>query len=66
MENSNFANSTGINDPDNYSTVRDVLIMSRYLIEEHQNITTILLRKNLPGIEQVAILLLKVIETHFI
>ena len=35
MENSNFANSSGINDPDNYSTVRDVLIMSRYLIEEH-------------------------------
>ncbi len=35
MENSNFANSSGINDPDNYSTVRDVLIMSRYLIEKH-------------------------------
>ncbi len=32
MENTNFANSSGINDPDNYSTVRDILIMSRYLI----------------------------------
>jgi len=35
MENSNFANSSGINDPDNYSTVRDILIMSNYLIKEH-------------------------------
>ena len=31
MENTNFANSSGINDPDNYSTVRDILIMSNYL-----------------------------------
>ena len=35
MENTNFANSSGINDPDNYSTVRDILTMSRYLIKEH-------------------------------
>ena len=35
MTNSNFANSSGINDPDNYSTVRDVLIMSNYLIKTH-------------------------------
>ena len=35
MENTNFANSSGINDPNNYSTVRDILIMSRYLINEH-------------------------------
>jgi len=35
MENTNFSNSSGINDPDNYSTVRDVLKMSRYLIKEH-------------------------------
>ena len=35
MENTNFANSSGINDPDNYSTVRDILIMSNYLIKEH-------------------------------
>ena len=35
MENSNFANSSGINDPDNYSTVKDILKMSRYLIKEH-------------------------------
>ena len=35
MENTNFTNSSGINDPDNYSTVRDIMTMSRYLIEEH-------------------------------
>jgi len=35
MEDTNFSNSSGINDPDNYSTVRDILKMSRYLIKEH-------------------------------
>ncbi len=35
MENTNFANSSGLNDPDNYSTVRDIMIMSNYLIKEH-------------------------------
>ena len=35
MDNTNFSNSSGINDPDNYSTVRDILKMSRYLIQEH-------------------------------
>ncbi len=35
MENTNFSNSSGINDPDNYSTVRDILKMSHYLIKEH-------------------------------
>ena len=35
MDNTNFTNSSGINDPDNYSTVRDILKMSRYLIKEH-------------------------------
>ena len=34
MENTNFSNSSGINDPDNYSTVRDILLMSNYLIKE--------------------------------
>ncbi len=37
MENTNFTNSSGINDPDNYSTVSDILIMSNYLIKEHPN-----------------------------
>ncbi len=35
MINTNFANSSGINDPDNYSTVRDILTMSNYLIKNH-------------------------------
>ena len=35
MENTNFANSSGINNPDNYSTARDVLKMSKYLIDNH-------------------------------
>tara|TARA_B100000963_G_C22566814_1_gene644117 strand:+ start:257 stop:1408 length:1152 start_codon:yes stop_codon:yes gene_type:complete len=35
MVNTNFANSSGINDPDNYSTVRDIMLMSNYLIKEH-------------------------------
>ena len=35
MENTNFSNSSGINDENNYSTVRDILIMSNYLIKEH-------------------------------
>ena len=35
MENTNFSNSSGINDPENYSTVRDILKMSIYLIKEH-------------------------------
>ena len=35
MQNTNFANSSGINHPDNYSTVRDIMIMSNYLIKTH-------------------------------
>ena len=35
MENTNFSNSSGLNDSENYSTVRDILKMSKYLIAEH-------------------------------
>ena len=35
MENTNFTNSSGLNDPDNYSTARDILIMSNYLIKNY-------------------------------
>ena len=35
MTNSNFANASGINDPDNYSTVRDIAMMSKYLIKNY-------------------------------
>jgi len=33
LYNTNFANSSGINDSENYSTVRDILKMSHYMIE---------------------------------
>ena len=32
MTSTNFSNSSGINDPDNVSTVRDIALMSKYLI----------------------------------
>ncbi len=35
MTNTNFNNSSGINDPENYSTVRDIALMSKYLINKH-------------------------------
>ena len=35
MTSSNFSNSSGINDPDNYSTVRDIALMSKYLISNY-------------------------------
>jgi D-alanyl-D-alanine carboxypeptidase (penicillin-binding protein 5/6) len=37
MENTNFTNASGLNDPDNYSTVRDVALMSKYLIKNYPN-----------------------------
>ena len=37
MEDTNFANSSGINNPDNLSTVRDIMIMSNYLIRNYPN-----------------------------
>ena len=64
MENTNFANSSGINDPDNYSTVRDIMIMSNYLLENIQNFMNGLVKKNLLGIELAEIQLHKVTETH--
>ena len=35
MSSTNFSNSSGINDPDNYSTVRDIALMSKYLIKNY-------------------------------
>ena len=35
MTSTNFTNSSGINDPDNVSTVRDIAIMSKYLIKNY-------------------------------
>jgi D-alanyl-D-alanine carboxypeptidase (penicillin-binding protein 5/6) len=35
MSATNFANTSGINNPDNYSTVRDIAKMSKYLIKNY-------------------------------
>ena len=35
MINTNFTNASGLNDPNNVSTVRDILIMSNYLIKNY-------------------------------
>ncbi|MDB9752370.1 D-alanyl-D-alanine carboxypeptidase [Pelagibacteraceae bacterium] len=35
MTSTNFSNASGINDPDNYSTVRDIALMSKYLISNY-------------------------------
>tara|TARA_Y100000590_G_C15596994_1_gene968437 strand:- start:60 stop:1214 length:1155 start_codon:yes stop_codon:yes gene_type:complete len=37
MLNTNFNNSSGINDAQNYSTVKDILLMSHYLIKNYPN-----------------------------
>ena len=46
MENTNFSNSSGINDPENYSTVRDILKMSKYLIDNHPQFYKMFSEKN--------------------
>ena len=40
MINTNFGNSSGINDVNNYSTARDIIIMSRYLIQNYPEFYT--------------------------
>ena len=35
MTSTNFSNSSGINDPENISTVRDIALMSKYLIKNY-------------------------------
>ena len=35
MSSTNFANASGINDPDNISTARDIALMSKYLIKNY-------------------------------
>ena len=37
MTSTNFTNSSGINDPDNISTVKDIALMSKYLIKNYPN-----------------------------
>ena len=46
MTATNFSNSSGINDPDNYSTVRDIALMSKYLIQNYQIFYELYAEKN--------------------
>ena len=46
MNNTNFTNSSGINDPNNISTVRDIAIMSKYLIKNYPNFYELFKVKN--------------------
>ena len=49
MNNTNFSNSSGINSPDNVSTVRDILIMSNYLIKNYPEYYNILKKQGYLG-----------------
>ena len=66
MTSTNFSNSSGINDPDNYSTVRDIAIMSKYLIKTILSFIQCMVKKLLLGIELEEIRLNKAIEIHFL
>ena len=46
MTSTNFTNSSGINDPNNVSTVRDIAIMSKYLIINYPSYYEIFKEKN--------------------
>ena len=46
MTSTNFSNSSGINDPDNYSTVRDIALMSKYLISNYPKFYELYAEKN--------------------
>lgn len=41
MTATNFSNASGINDPENYSTVRDIALMSKYLIKNYPEFYTL-------------------------
>ena len=45
MLSTNFTNASGINDPDNVSTVRDIALMSKYLIKNYPNLYEIFKEK---------------------
>ena len=46
MNSTNFSNASGINDPQNYSTVRDIALMSKHLIANYPNFYTTYGEKN--------------------
>jgi serine-type D-Ala-D-Ala carboxypeptidase (penicillin-binding protein 5/6) len=45
MSSTNFTNASGINDPDNVSTVRDIALMSKYLIKNYPDLYEIFKEK---------------------
>ena len=45
MSSTNFTNASGINDPDNTSTVRDIALMSKYLIKNYPDLYEIFKEK---------------------
>ncbi|PHX88724.1 MAG: D-alanyl-D-alanine carboxypeptidase [Pelagibacteraceae bacterium] len=47
MNNTNFSNSSGIEDENNYSTVRDILLLSKYLITKHPDFYKLFSEKEL-------------------
>ena len=65
MTSTNFTNSSGINDPDNVSTVKDIALMSKYLIKNYPEFYEIFKEKHLHGTELEVNLLNKVIEIHY-
>ena len=64
MTSTNFTDSSGINDPDNVSTARDIAIMSKHLIKTTQFFMNYSLKKPLHGIELVVNQLSKVTVIH--
>ena len=46
MTSTNFTNSSGINDPENVSTVRDIALMSKYLIKNYPKYYELFKEKN--------------------
>jgi serine-type D-Ala-D-Ala carboxypeptidase (penicillin-binding protein 5/6) len=45
MSSTNFTNASGINDPDNVSTVRDIALMTKYLIKNYPDLYEIFKEK---------------------
>ena len=65
MTSTNFTNSSGINDPDNISTVKDIALMSNILSKIIQNIMNYLQKKLLRGIGLEVNQLNKEIVIHY-
>ena len=65
MTSTNFTNSSGINDPNNFSTVRDIAIMSKYLITNYPKLYEIFKEKTFTWDRTGGILLNKEIGILF-